>query len=203
MAWQARSFTQIWMLDTPMISAAGPCLPHHPARRVGPQTPRRRTLSPTTQWPWVITGINPAHDTRFGSSKPAERLWQDRIYRVSFCLVRRSPQETPSSQVKRTFVCHDPLRTPTSPVDRGSVALPQGLLTLGFDPSRFQTEPPACYRASWQPPGPDLHRRATTGCQTKNPYTRTPLPFYWAHESPRLESVVEPKSHLVAAEDYA
>src|SRR5665647_2936080 len=52
MAWQARSFTQIWMLDTPMISAAGPCLPHHPARRVGPQTPRRRTLSPTTQWPW-------------------------------------------------------------------------------------------------------------------------------------------------------
>src|SRR5665647_3181349 len=51
MAWQARSFTQIWMLDTPMISAAGPCLPHHPARRVGPQTPRRRTLSPTTQWP--------------------------------------------------------------------------------------------------------------------------------------------------------
>src|SRR5665647_462923 len=55
MAWQARSFTQIWMLDTPMISAAGPCLPHHPARRVGPQTPRRRTLSPTTQWPWVRT----------------------------------------------------------------------------------------------------------------------------------------------------
>src|SRR5665647_3096582 len=53
MAWQARSFTQIWMLDTPMISAAGPCLPHHPARRVGPQTPRRRTLSPTTQWPWA------------------------------------------------------------------------------------------------------------------------------------------------------
>src|SRR5665647_2479198 len=54
MAWQARSFTQIWMLDTPMISAAGPCLPHPPARRVGPQTPRRRTLSPTTQWPWGV-----------------------------------------------------------------------------------------------------------------------------------------------------
>jgi hypothetical protein len=38
----------------------------------------------------------------------------------------------------------------------------EGLLTLGFDPTRFQTEPPACYRASWQLPGPDSHRQATT-----------------------------------------
>jgi hypothetical protein len=37
-----------------------------------------------------------------------------------------------------------------------------GLLTLGFDPARFQTKPPACYRASWQLPGPDSHRQATT-----------------------------------------
>jgi len=29
---------------------------------------------------------------------------------------------------------------------------PEGLLTLGSDPIRFQTEPPACYRASWQLP---------------------------------------------------
>jgi hypothetical protein len=39
---------------------------------------------------------------------------------------------------------------------------PKGLSTLGFDPTRFQTEPPACYRASWQLPGPDLHRQVTT-----------------------------------------
>ncbi len=39
---------------------------------------------------------------------------------------------------------------------------PTGLLTLDFDPARFQTEPPACYRASWQLPGPDFHRQATT-----------------------------------------
>src|SRR5512147_2813492 len=39
---------------------------------------------------------------------------------------------------------------------------PPWLLTLGFDPTRFQTEPPACYRAPWQPPGPDSHRQATT-----------------------------------------
>ena len=38
----------------------------------------------------------------------------------------------------------------------------EGLLTLGFDPVRFQTEPPACYRAPWRLPGPDLHRLATT-----------------------------------------
>ena len=38
----------------------------------------------------------------------------------------------------------------------------EGLLTLGFDPTRFQTEPPACYRASWQLPGRDSHPQATT-----------------------------------------
>ena len=37
-----------------------------------------------------------------------------------------------------------------------------GLLTLGFDPARSPAEPPACYRASWQLPGPDSHRQATT-----------------------------------------
>src|SRR3954454_2881266 len=42
------------------------------------------------------------------------------------------------------------------------VAPPEGLLTLGFDPTRFQTEPPACYRASWQLPGRDSHPLATT-----------------------------------------
>jgi hypothetical protein len=39
---------------------------------------------------------------------------------------------------------------------------PEGLLTLGFDPTRFQIEPPVCYRASWQLPGPDSHRLVTT-----------------------------------------
>jgi hypothetical protein len=37
-----------------------------------------------------------------------------------------------------------------------------GFSTLGSDPARFQAEPPACYRASWQPPGPDSHWQATT-----------------------------------------
>ena len=29
-------------------------------------------------------------------------------------------------------------------------------------PARFQATPPACYRASWQLPGPDFHRQAMT-----------------------------------------
>src|SRR6266851_7786913 len=61
-----------------------------------------------------------------------------------------------------------------------------GLLTLGSDPARFQTEPPACYRASWQLPGPDLHRQATTSLRTARSAAKSQrhLPFCWAHERP-------------------
>jgi hypothetical protein len=53
---------------------------------------------------------------------------------------------------------------------RTAQSLPlEGLLTLGFDPARFQTEPPACYRASWQLPGRDSHPQATTSlCQIRH-----------------------------------
>ena len=57
-----------------------------------------------------------------------------------------------------------PLTTPQASLhatDR-SVAPPIGLSTLGFGARRFPLAPPACYRASWQLPGPDLHRQATT-----------------------------------------
>ena len=54
-------------------------------------------------------------------------------------------------------------------------------MTLGFDPTRFQTEPPACYRASWQLPGPDFHRQATTSLRPEITYT-VHLQFCWAHE---------------------
>jgi hypothetical protein len=49
-----------------------------------------------------------------------------------------------------------------------SVAPPKGLSTLGSDPTRFQTKPPACYRASWQLPGPDSHRQATTSFRPRH-----------------------------------
>ena len=60
-----------------------------------------------------------------------------------------------------------------------------GLLTLGFDPTRFQTGPAACCRASLQLRAPGSHRQAMMSRRTKDPYIRT-LPFCWAHEIPRL-----------------
>ena len=50
-----------------------------------------------------------------------------------------------------------PLTTPQASRDATdrSLAPPTGPSTLGFDPTRFTAEPQACYRASWQLPGPD------------------------------------------------
>jgi hypothetical protein len=45
---------------------------------------------------------------------------------------------------------------------------PKGCLTLRFDPARFPAKPAACYRASWQLPGPDLPRQATTSLSLKS-----------------------------------
>ena len=57
---------------------------------------------------------------------------------------------------------------------------PTRLLTLGSDPIRFQTEPPACYRASWQLPGRDSHPQATTSlCRIRS--TQTTTSNYLAH----------------------
>ena len=62
-----------------------------------------------------------------------------------------------------------------------------GLLTLGFDPARFQTEPPACYRASWQLPGRDSHPQATTSlCQIRS--TPTTTSRLWAHSQTAVNS---------------
>jgi hypothetical protein len=55
-----------------------------------------------------------------------------------------------------------------------------GLSTLGFDQARFQTKPPACYRASWQLPGPDFHRQATTS-KNESPAHLMGSPFVMAH----------------------
>jgi hypothetical protein len=43
-----------------------------------------------------------------------------------------------------------------------------GLLTLGFNTGRFPPTLPACYRASWQLPGPDSHRQATTSFRPRH-----------------------------------
>lgn len=70
-----------------------------------------------------------------------------------------------------------------------------GPSTLGFDPARFQTKPPVCYRATWLLPGPDFHRQATTSLRTPiHRYVTAILLFCWAHESSRL--------NLLAATGY-
>src|SRR5665647_485954 len=94
----------------------------------------------------AMTGISPAHDTRFGSSKLAERLWQTRIYRMSFFSVRWNRRQVPSSQVRRTFVRHDPLRTPRSSVDPGS--------TDGTHAAAACCSTPSCDRQSRASPSP-------------------------------------------------
>jgi hypothetical protein len=67
-----------------------------------------------------------------------------------------------------------------------------GLLTLGSGPARFQTKPPACYRASWQLPGPDFHRQATTSYEHEDP------PWHYVTVSPPVllgarEDLILPK----------
>lgn len=74
-----------------------------------------------------------------------------------------------------------PLTTPQASLhaaDRIFAPPLQGLLTLGFDPTRFQMKPPACYRATWQLPEPDSHRQATTSLRTvKSPHRQPPVPL--------------------------
>jgi hypothetical protein len=55
----------------------------------------------------------------------------------------------------------------------------------GSDPASFQAKPPACHRASWQLPGPDFHRQATTSLRTRGNtmhHVTVPPPVRWAHE---------------------
>jgi len=69
-----------------------------------------------------------------------------------------------------------------------SVASPEGLVTLDFDPTRFPVEPPVCYRASWQLPGPDFHRQATTSFIAVRSATHH-LQLCWAHEESGLGAI--------------
>ena len=71
----------------------------------------------------------------------------------------------------------------------GQLLPPKGLLTLGFDTGRFPPTPPACYRASWQLPGPDFHRLVDTPLSTWITSNRTTsfrqwpgAHVYWAHD---------------------
>src|SRR3990170_1771619 len=58
---------------------------------------------------------------------------------------------------------------------------PTGLSTLSFDPARYQTEPPACYRAPWQLPGRDSHPLAAASLCSDQVNVIAPPPKRWAH----------------------
>ena len=50
----------------------------------------------------------------------------------------------------------------------GQLLPPKGLSTLRFSTGRFPPAPAACYRASWQLPGPDFHRLADTSLRVNH-----------------------------------
>jgi len=79
---------------------------------------------------------------------------------------------------------------------------PTGLSTLGFDPIRFQTEPPACYRASWQLPGRNSHPLATTSLCSDQVISST-TSDRWAHVAFPPESDVPRQPARMAAEGLA
>src|SRR5215218_9962635 len=94
----------------------------------------------------------------------------------------------------------EPLTTRQASLDATdrSVAPPTGLLTLGFDPARYRTEPPACYRASWQLPGRDLRPLATTSlCWIRSPQSTTSNSGHTRLGHKRLAGVGEPpRAHV-------
>jgi hypothetical protein len=64
---------------------------------------------------------------------------------------------------------------------------PRWLLTLRFDAGRFPPTPAACYRASWQLPGRDLHPLAVASLRAHSITPRASPPpgrierALWAH----------------------
>ncbi len=50
----------------------------------------------------------------------------------------------------------------------GQLLPPKGLSTLRFSTGRFPPTLAACYRASWQLPGPDFHRLADTSLRVNH-----------------------------------
>jgi hypothetical protein len=62
---------------------------------------------------------------------------------------------------------------------------PKRLSTLRFNAGRFPPTPAACYRASWQLPGPDSHRLVDTSFRavTSSHHPLPRRPRRWAHET--------------------
>ena len=98
---------------------------------------------------------------------------QSRLFTPSVAFAVKDATRLPLPPTPKRWAAITTRQASLDATDR-SVAPPEGLLTLGFDPARFQTRPPACYRASWQLPGRDSHPQATTSlCQIRSNQTTT------------------------------
>jgi len=93
-----------------------------------------------------------------------------------------APPCPPKGQRSRGGRIHITLRT-------GRSHTPKERLTLGSDTGRFPPAPPACYRASWQLPGPDLPRQANASLCSDQVTTR--------HHLRTLGTRIETKSEML------
>lgn len=84
---------------------------------------------------------------------------------------KRPAPTTPRLAPVRTS-CARPLRRSAARQVRGAAHRAAG---------RFHPTPPVCYLASWQLPGPDFHRQATTSLRTTINHLHGQPPLCWAH----------------------
>ena len=130
-------------------------------RASGPATPpasRRTRWSPESIDPRddrVVANPVASSNDSHSSCRPRRRTVRLDFHQPATRAARRTLRPPPTPTLLTTH------QVSLDAADR-LVAPPTGLLTLGFDPARFQTEPPARYRASWQLPGGDSQPLATT-----------------------------------------
>ena len=79
----------------------------------------------------------------------------------------------------------------------GQLLPPKGLLTLRFSTGRFPPALAACYRASWQLPGPDFHRLADTSLRVNHLNVTTSWSSLCTHAAGHTKS--RPSAGLTAS----
>ncbi len=162
------------------------CCPAAPAVLRPPPTPSR--LDATSRLTVIRTGCSQAASPGAEEGLPSSRHHLPHVPRP---LRREVPRRcTPgSSRLPWPSPCYSGLGSSLLPFGlgfrRGRLRLmlrtarllpPTWLLTLRFDAGRFPPTPPACYRASWQLPGRDLHPLAVTSLRAHSITSRASPP---------------------------
>jgi hypothetical protein len=152
--------------------------------------PGLATGQPRTQPPSVCSGDKIAGH-RAGEGLPSSRRHYLNVPRP---IRRRVPDGCASRlfTASMAFAVLSAARLPLSPAHTGGTSndaagfasccgplscTPNRAFDTGFDPTRYQTEPPVCYRPPGSYPGPDSDRQATTSTNNKitpNYVTRSP-----------------------------